>query len=355
MLTKGRTIGPRDNQSSPGCAPVRFMPMRPGFVEAARLHLRALLSATACAMGGCVVVLRADDSWQLNTADTALVVALRQGVPVVTELRSTQGGTNWLHQPISELLMPSVVVQGLEISTKWKFEGGAFDPGSGQLVLRFSNAIPSVVLQSIWRARPGRGPVEHWLTLSNRSGNPITIGHQDSLVLNGLIVPADESLDAWSIRRGAGNATEEGGTMVRSVGRNSNESLISSPTDGSSPVPWLALQAGTSRGIYVGWEFSGVGRIHFQGAPDEGNAAASSGPAHLDLEVGNAPDFKTDVPAGDTFWVPPAFVGCYVGDIDDGRHGLHRFVMEKLLPKIGPGRVASIRSGGSWVGRHSRG
>ena len=31
--------------------------------------------------------------------------------------------------------------------------------------------------------------------------------------------------------------------------------LTSDPTNGSSPVPWFAIQTGASQGLYVGWEF----------------------------------------------------------------------------------------------------
>ena len=192
-----------------------------------------------------------DNSWKLTTDDTAIVVSVRQGVPVVTQLSSVRGNSNWLQEPAPEILLSSVEQQGSPSATKWQYQGGTFNSQSGQLVLRFSNSSPAMELQSIWQARPGRGPVEHWLTIANNSGAPITIGHQDSLVLSHLLLPTTESMDAWWIKRGASNATNEGATLVRSVGRNSNETLTSDPIDGASPVPWLALQVGTSHGLYV--------------------------------------------------------------------------------------------------------
>lgn len=279
-----------------------------------------------------------DKSWRLSTDDTAVVIELQQGMPVVTRLASTQAGVNWLLAPVPEVLLPSVTQQGTSVPTKWQYEGGTFDSPSGQLVLRFTNASPAMELQSIWRARPGHGPVEHWLTIANHSGAAITIGQQDSLALSHVALPSHQSMDAWWVKRGAGNASLEGGTIVRSVGRNSDEMLTSDPTDGASPVPWLALQVGTSRGLYVGWEFSGIGRIHLHSVSEGGNAT-DTGPAQVGIEVGNVPAFKTDVAAGETFLVPPAFVGSYEGDIDDGSYTLHRFVLEKLLPKYPKGSV----------------
>ena len=282
-------------------------------------------------------------SWRLSTDDTVVVVAEVNGTAVLTQLGAAKEDSNWLPAPVPELLLPSVTQGGSPFPTNWQYQGGDFDQQSGQLVLRFSNATPALELQSIWRARPGRGPVEHWLTIANRSSATITIGHQDSLVLGRLAFPTSESLDAWWIKRGAGNATVEGGTLVRSLGKNSDQTLTSDPIDGASPVPWLALQAGTSHGLYVGWEFSGIGRIHFHSVRPEGQGAQAqtiySSPAQLAIEVGNVPDFKTDLPAGETFLVPPAFVGCYTGDIDNGSYSLHRFIMEKLLPRFPKGYV----------------
>jgi hypothetical protein len=279
-----------------------------------------------------------DNSWHLSTDDTAIVVTVQQGIPVVTRLGSPNDSSNWLGAAAPEALLPSVMQEGSSVTTKWQYEGGSIEQQSGHLVLRFSNSSPRLELESIWQARPGRGPIEHWLTITNNSGAPITIPHQDSLALAHLAIPRHESINAWYIKRGAGNATTEGGTLVRSVGLNTDETLTSDPTDGASPVPWLALQVGTSHGMYVGWEFSGVGRIHFHTFLG-GASAPGTGPAPLSIAVGNVPEFKTDLPAGETFLVPPAFVGCYSGDIDDGSYSLHRFIVEKLVPRFPKGYV----------------
>lgn len=97
---------------------------------------------------------------------------------------------------------------------------------------------------------------------------------------------------------------------------------MSNNHDGASPVPWVAVQCGARRGLYVGWEFSGLGRIH-----------ATAGSAdRLNLNIGLLDDFKTDIDPGETLTIPAAFVGCYLGDLDDGSASLHEFVIQKLLP-----------------------
>lgn len=302
--------------------------------------MKNLLLVMACVIGSCSFAPASDrdNSWRLSTSDTAITVTVEGGIPTLVRLGPADNSTNWLGAPAAEPLLSAVTQQGASQALKWHYDGGALDANSGELILRFSNDSPRLELQSIWRAQLGRGPVEHWLTLANHSASPITIGHQDSLVLSHLEVPTKESMDAWWIKRGASNATNEGGTLVRSVGRNSDETLTSDPTDGASPVPWLALQVGTSHGMYVGWEFSGIGRIHFHTFAG-GASAPATDPAPLGIEVGNVPAFQTDLPAGETFLVPPAFFGCYSGDIDDGSYSLHRFILEKLVPRFPKGYV----------------
>jgi hypothetical protein len=284
-----------------------------------------LILALACAA---TAAAETPSTWRLSTSDTAVVVGLEQDRPVLRSLGSAGVQRNWLTAPVVEVLMPVVELDGNSVKTNWKFQGAVLDPKKEQLTLRFTNADPRLALRSIWRAQPGHGPVEHWLEIANQSGRAITVTHQDSLVLDKLGLTPGESAQAWWINRGGNNASRQGGTFVVDTDADFDQVLVSNPQDGSSPVPWMAIQVGKSRGLYVGWEFSGIGRIHGK------NVA----PSRIDLRVGNIPEFKTDVPAGETFLVPPAFVGCYRGDIDEGSYTLHRFVLEKLLPPPAEGR-----------------
>jgi hypothetical protein len=272
-----------------------------------------------------------DDSWRLSTDDTTMIIAVQKGIPVITQLGSSRTQSNWLAAPMSEKLLSSITQGGSAAVAKWKYVGGFYDEASGKLVLTFVNSVPALELQSIWRGRPGHGPVEHWLTVANHSDNAIVIGHQDSLRLN-VSTALNESTSAWWIRRGGGDASTEGGTFTRSVGE-LDQTLTSDPFDGASPVPWLALQTGDSQGLYVGWEFSGLGRIHVY-SPHDKPQHAGVAPAQVNIEIGNLPEFKTDLLAGETLLIPAAFVGCYLGDIDAGSYTLHRFVQERLLPRL---------------------
>ncbi|NQT15594.1 MAG: alpha-galactosidase, partial [Planctomycetes bacterium] len=107
----------------------------------------------------------------------------------------------------------------------------------------------------------------------------------------------------------------------------------------------MAVQVGRQRGLYVGWEFSGVGGIR----------ASTAGSAdELTVHVGNLPGFRTDIEIDETFLVPPAFVGCYAGDIDEGSYSLHRFVLEKLRPAVPKGCPDPILAFNGYMASHQR-
>lgn len=270
--------------------------------------------------------------YELATDDTRIAVQIAHNRVVVASLASTAEQRGWVGRAGREPAVPvppmmsRVWVGEREFAAAWAFTRAAQDRRTGELVLTFANAEPKLALRSTWRARRGPGPIEHRVEIENLSGQRVTVSHQDSLSLRALR-PAGRA-QLWWIKRGGGNASEQGGTFVEPLAPGLDLTLTSNCEDGASPVPWLAVQVGKRRGLYVGWEFSGLGRIHARAA-GEGNA--------LDLDLGLMPDFKTDIEPGQTFLIPPAFVGCYAGDIDDGAYRLHRFVMEKLRPPVPKG------------------
>jgi alpha-galactosidase len=272
----------------------------------------------------------AANSWRLATDDTVIELAVKDGSPVLEALRSTATRRNWLMSPLKESLMKAAEVNGVSKDLEWRFERADLDAKGEQLILHYSNSNPKLSLDSVWRARSGHGPAEHWLAIANESGRTVTVTQQESLALANLMVPSGESAQAWWINRGGSNASREGGTLTVGVDSDFDQVLVSDPTDGSSPVPWVAVQIGQDEGLYAGWEFSGIGNIRAR--------TTSTDPTRFELRVGLAPDFKTDILAGATFLAPPAFVGCYKGDIDDGSYTLHRFILEKLLPPLPPGQ-----------------
>ncbi len=267
-----------------------------------------------------------ENRWDLSTGDTHITIGVSGDRPVIFRLQSTSGDHNWAGGGMTLPLMEKVSVAGKDTPVHWAFREGMRNKRAGLLTLVFSSDDPKLELRSIWRGRPGHGPVEHWIEIANLTGKNVTIPQQDSLTLYRL--HAGRPAHLWWIRRGAANACEQGGTYADPLTPQTDLTLSSNVADGASPVPWMAVQAGDERGLYVGWEFSGLGGIRARG---------SETPNRLDVSIGNLPGFKTDVMPGETFIVPAAFVGCYSGDVEDGSYQLHRFILEKLRPPIPEG------------------
>lgn len=270
----------------------------------------------------------AEDRWPLATADTRLVLRVDANQLSIENLESAVGQQKWLVGKAKIPLLSRVWIADRELQIGWIFAGAESNPDLGTLTLTFNhagnNAGPKLSLRSIWRARPGRGPIEHSIEIDNRSSLRVTVPQQESLQLSSLALADPKSTHIWWIKRGGSNASTQGGVFVEPIAPNHELVLASNPEDGASPVPWLAVQ-NQHGGLYVGWEFSGLGRIRAQTGPSIDA---------LDIQVGNHPDFKTDIEPGETFHVPPAFVGCYAGDIDEGSYSLHRFIIEKLRPRV---------------------
>jgi len=264
-----------------------------------------------------------DGSWTLDTEDTRVVIGVHDNMPVVRELEVVQGAFSWAGDGCYVPLMEQAAVDGRLLGLNWVFTGGEL-AGDGILKLQFINQQPPLVLTSCWRARPGRGPVEHWIEITNTGDTPVMLTCQASLGLV-LALPRDET-EAWWIRRGGSNASTQGGTLHEPVRPGLDLDLLSNCEDGASPVPWMALQTGNTHGLYVGWEFSGLGRIAL-------NVTGST----AKVSAGLCPDFRTDISPGETFLAPPAFVGCYRGDLDAGSYSLHRWIVENLRPGVPEG------------------
>jgi alpha-galactosidase len=260
--------------------------------------------------------------FQLSTADTTLTVEARDDGVYVTQLGVGGREANWLSAPSREPFLPQVWVDEKPFDAAWRFREARHESAE-QCVFVFENENPKLQLRSIWQARPGHGPVRHWIEIENQSPQRVALAQQDSLTIEGLRAKASARL--WWIQRGGGNASVQGGTHCDPVNAETDLNLVSNCEDGASPSPWMAVQCGDDEGLYVGWEFSGLGRIRAK--------AAETGDL-LTIAAGNLPDFKTDIAPGEVFLVPPAFVGCYAGDIDQGAYTLHTWFLKYLRPPV---------------------
>jgi alpha-galactosidase len=321
-----------------------------------RIARRAAAQAAACAalslqgLGGLHAASAAEAEWTLSTKDTEIKIGIRQDAGTHDDTGAHDGtgsrddadailalhtaGTlwEWVQTPSVQEL-PKTVAQGAAVKRlHWTYSGASQDRERRTLCLIFKNASPALELKSYWKTSPGLGPVEHWMMLKNASADRVTIGAQASLSLKSLALPAGHYVESTQVRRGGSNAQVSGGVLSRPVGQYWSAKVPSRPSDGgggsstaedlASEVPFLNLQVDRSHGLYLGWQFSAVGEI-----------LGSSTGTTVDLAVGVAQDFKTDVLAGEEFLIPPAFIGTYAGDQSEGAYSVYRYIQDSLLPR----------------------
>ena len=290
----------------------------------------ALLSLPALA--GLQAAPAAVSEWTLSTMDTEIKIGIRHGADAILELHTIGRSWEWVQTPIEQSLPVAVTQGGAVRQLQWVFTGANQDREHRTLTLTFKNASPALELKTFWRSSPGLGPIEHWMLLKNGSADRLTVGAQASLALKSLALPANHYVESTQVRRGGSNAQVSGGVLSRPVGQYWSVLVPSRPSDGGggestaealeSQVPFLNLQVDNAHGLYIGWKFSGVGEI-----------TGSSNGFAVDLSVGVAKDFKTDVLAGEEFLVPAAFIGTYAGDQAEGSYSVYRYIQDSVLPR----------------------
>ena len=211
-------------------------------------------------------------AWTLATDDTQLTVGVSTDHKLcVFELSSRETGWNWTARPSALPLLERADMAGVQYEPDWAFQQGTVDHSDGtKVTIRFTSRQPALELTSVWHARSGPGPIRHTMFIQNRTEQPVTISEQPD----------------W--------------------------------------IPFVAIDADGTHGLYLGWEWS-IGRITMAGDSAVGGAF---------VQAGNHGDFRTDLAPGQTFEVPPGFVGAYTGDLDDAANRLHKYLLQHGMPAI---------------------
>jgi hypothetical protein len=233
--------------------PATSMTMERAVLPAGLSLLLSLLKSVAALLALATLAVGAtakQHSWTLSTEDTRISIAVSNQQPVIQHLQTPHSKHDWVTTSTPVPLLSKVWLDGREVATAWSFVHAARNRSAGTLMLTFTNHAPRLSLRSVWRARPGHGPVEHWIEIVNCSGQRLAVSHQDSLALAGLH-PGGRAKVRW-IKRGASNATTQGGTFTEALTPRLKLNLVSNCEDGASPVPWLAVQEGESHGLYAG-------------------------------------------------------------------------------------------------------
>jgi alpha-galactosidase len=258
--------------------------------------------------------------WTLQTADTKLVLGLgAKNALRLFELRSGSAGYNWVAGSTTVPMLQHIEVDGRPLQTTWNFKNSTVSTKEGTtLTITFTNREPAMELTTVWEAKKGPGPVRNRQYLKNNSGKTITIYAPESIDLT--VNAPQQNTSLIYINDDASAPDSVGVYHKKLIGPRQDTLRISEVHDW---IPFMALNAGDKYGMYIGWEWS-IGRMAFQ--------KHASAAAHF--KAGISDSFKTDIDAGETFDVPPAFIGTYTGDFDACGNSLRKYLFQNAMPAL---------------------
>jgi hypothetical protein len=241
--------------------------------------------------------------WSLSTDDTRLDLAVEGDAIRIIGLRNPKEKWNWIIAP-SSVPLPGVDAGGTYRALNWRYAGAVDERTNGrQLTLTFTCSDPALELKSVWRSLPGPGPVENWVSVTNRSGADVAFraGSPAAEVMLAADVPITlQSSDKTAVGEGK-------------VHRDVIGAHAAFHTD-TNVIPLVFLQAGARHGAYFGfeWELGGF------------DVATQENP--LRMAVSARPITETVTRAdGRTLVVPSVYYGVYTGDVDDGSNRFKRW------------------------------
>lgn len=237
--------------------------------------------------------------WTLTTDDTEMIVSLSNNKIVISSLKNPAQNWNWVPVP-SEVPLPgkdSITIGGIAYSPNWTFCDATEDKSNGcTITLRFTNTTPNLELKAVWRAYPGPGPVENWVTIENKSG--ADVAYDSSLAATRLQVKAKNTVH---LHRAEKTAVGKGKVYYDPLGANAQITI------GSDIIPLIMLDVGSSHGLYLGYEWE-LGGFQITSGADPLDITASAHPITEKVTRGN----------NEIFTIPNVYYGTYQGDIDDG-------------------------------------
>ena len=258
--------------------------------------------------------------WTLKTADTTLTLGVRSDQKLYLCRLAGPAGWNWTKLPSPFPLVTHVDLGGEPRELNWGFKQGAEDQAAGSRVtITFTNADPALELVSVWQARGGPGPVRHTMFIQNHASRRVTLYEQESLEVQ-VAGPAEDT-SVWYINDD-GSLPDQTGVYHDPLAAGYQKLLRFSEAQDFIPITFVDAQG--RHGLYVGWEWS-IGRIAIATHPAPGAAA---------IKAGNSDNFKTDLDPGETFEVPPGFIGAYQGDLDDAGNRLRKYLFNYSMPSI---------------------
>ena len=270
-------------------------------------------------------------TFALATDDTFTQIGVKDNQPAIFYLGSKGSKGNWASTPTGIPLMDHVFIRGERKEVKWEFSDFEQEDKNGtKVALHFKSSLPGLELSSVWQARPGPGPVEHYILITNKTADEIHIPMQKTFDVS-FKAAKGSSLENWWVEKGNGTPSLIG-THREILYDGYYFYKPSTPycqSPGLDMIPWISILDRTRmQGFYMGIEFSG--QVCF-------NVSADGDPLVLGIKAGmddTFVEYRSKIPAGGSYDTPICFIGCFNGDVDDGANILHRFVENHIRPPV---------------------
>ena len=265
--------------------------------------------------------------WTLATGDTSLTIGLdSEGTAAIYALSNSTQQFNWIQQPCRISLPAGIVQNGQNVAADWQLHNAVVNNTDGTKVkLQYTSPSTGLMFYSEWWARPGQGPIRHASYITNNGSAPIGISYQPTLSLN-LTAPQAQEAAAWHFKSDGGgyNEIEPVGVYREPITSGFSRAVTTNP-DGpfGDAIPLAVIDSGGSHGVYVGTEWS-FGNIQITGSDTQ----------HISVQSGNVTNFQATLQAGQSFEVPPGFVGAYKGDVDDAGNSLRKYLFNYNMPEV---------------------
>jgi len=268
--------------------------------------------------------------WTLQTEDTSVTIKAGPYCPIIASLAG-KTRREWTPGGTSVLLPRRLAVGESHYPPEWAYVGANYRQLSDrtELELTYKTANFDIVLTSRWTAYPGPGPVQHGMLIHNRTGQNIMIYNPESL--DAEFCFANDPVNVFYVSKDRlapriiSFQNRYGVYLEALADRYHADVYTSVDSDDTGFVPLVMLHAESSHGLYVGWEWN-EGRIHVAGRAKEGGVYAH-------VTAGLHGDFCTELPSGEVFEVPNAFIGAFEGDLDAGSNRLRKWLHAHMMPE----------------------
>ena len=275
-------------------------------------------------------------NWTLKTEDTQITIGITNNHPAVYEIRNIRNGWNWIKEP-SEMPFPEYVKIGsTTYRPDWKYQDAKVEEFNGtKLMLHFLSTTPNLLLESVWEARPGVGPVENSVSIKNNSGESISFQDADVISAN-INLTSDSTITLWRFNKGRylGSKSPKDKPIINADRVRKNDTLsyyLSNDANGASPeginshLPFQMLDINSRHGLYIGYEWS-FGAFKNRTGSD---------PLTINYKSYLWDTTSVSIKDGRAFKVPAVFFGTYVGNTDDGSNKMKRWFWNyKITPTL---------------------